>query len=249
MASKGWQFRAGNWHIVHLAWCVGQLFLPCLSCLKPQLPGSCFTDATLPSCIHTPDSKLFFFNAILEVTVYLLWYTPYTVLPHFPPTDFLCLHVSFTSPPSLYLFSPVSSTLPRDSMTLEGWSNLSVLFQDAILKSTWFHRFCRLYYLQLQSLFRMVNFGFTRAPHLPPAKHAHTHMLIPNSNYGFGISPSPLVLLVTHMQTSSANRVWQRVTVSHSPTRFTDFPLTPWSSTVGPPHHRIPIKIFRLDQK
>lgn len=106
----------------------------------------------------------------------------------------------------------------------------------------------RTYFLQLESILRPVIFGLTRAPHLLPTKHTHTHILIPNSNYGLGF-PSPPVLLVAHMQTFSASRVWQRVTVSHSPTRFTDFLLSPRSSAVGPHRHRIPIKIFRLYQK
>lgn len=107
----------------------------------------------------------------------------------------------------------------------------------------------KIYFLQHESILKMVNNGFTRAPYLLPAKHTHTHILIPKSNYGHGSPPSPPVLLVTHMQTSSASRVWQRVAVSHSPTRFTDFLLTPWSSAVGPHHHRIPVEIFHLYQK
>lgn len=97
--------------------------------------------------------------------------------------------------------------------------------------------------------FKDEDFRFTQSSTRPThQKHLHTHILIPSSNYRLGISPSTPVWLVAHMQPSSASRVWQRVTVFHSPTRFTDLRLIHWSSAAGPNHHSIPIEIFRLYQ-
>lgn len=69
--------------------------------------------------------------------------------------------------------------------------------------------------------------------------HKHSHIYT-NSNFGLGSSRSPLVLLVGRMQSCSASRVWQRVTVSYKTHR----PSSQLPILCCCPHrsHRIPIE-------
>lgn len=69
--------------------------------------------------------------------------------------------------------------------------------------------------------------------------HKHSHIYT-NSNFGLGSPRSPLVLLVGRMQSCSASRVWQRVTVSYKTHRLSS--QLPILCCCPHRSHRIPIE-------
>lgn len=128
-------------------------------------------------------------------------------------------------------------SFPRIGRLITSTQDVSVSFQDAATHSYSDNFTCLtedITFAPLRFDDVAANFGFTKTGHLPCTKNTHTHT-DSNSNYGLGISAPNPVLLVAHMQSSGASRVWQSVAVSHSPTKFTDFLHYSWCAAVGPP--------------
>lgn len=128
---------------------------------------------------------LFVLQEELEVVCPLFYSYCTVVTSHFPPTHFLCLHPSFNMPAT-------------SSQGTVGYSSSGLYDRPLTTTLTWVHSLYTVLlvllktklFLELKSILRMVNFGLTRAPHLPCClTHSHTRWSQSQIN-GLGISLS-----------------------------------------------------------